>query len=252
MASFYRSIIVILILTTLCFGQTRPIEFNDFFEMGRVTEPQISPDGKYVVYTVTVYSIEKNKGNSDIHLVSTEGKEQRQLTFSEKRDHAPQWSPDGESVAFISNRDGSSQIYTIPLSGGEAEKITEITTEVKSFTWSPDGNYFMVATDMHPDAASPAESKKMDEEKEKDPANARIIDGLLYRHWNEWREGKYSRVLVVPVEGGEAVSITPPKDDTPPISLGSDHDFVWAANSSNICYVRNPDPMVAISTNNDL
>lgn len=246
------SISLILVLVTSVFPQTRAIQFEDFFEMGRVTEPQISPDGKYVAYTVTVYSIEENQGNSDIHLISMDGKEQRQLTFSEKSDRSPRWSADSKSIAFLSNRDGAYQIYLLPVSGGEAEKVTDIPTGVNSFAWSPDGKYFMVATDMHPQAATPEESQKIDEEKEKDQASGRIIDGLLYRHWNHWREGMYSRVLAIPAAGGEAVSITPPDKDTPPISLGSSHDFVWAPNSKDICFVSNPDPVVAISTNNDL
>jgi len=249
---FLQSIVLILVLTIVSYPQTRAIEFSDFFQMGRVTEPQISPDGKYVAYTITVYSIEKNKGNADIFLVSTDGKERRQLTFSEKNDHAPRWSADGKSIAFLSDRNGSSQIYMIPANGGEAKKVTSVATEVKSFGSSPDGKYFALATDMYPEAATPEESKKIDEAKEKDLAKGKIFDKLLYRHWNEWRDGKFSRVLIIPVEGGDAVSVSPSGKDTPPISLGSDHDFAWAPNSHEFCYVSNPDPIVAISTNNDL
>ena len=234
------------------FSQTHPIEFTDFFQMGRVTDPQISTDGKYIAYTITVYSIEKNKGNSDIFVISTDGKEQRQLTFSDNNDHSPRWSPDGGTIAFISDRDNSSQIYIIPSHGGKAYQVTNIATKIKSFTWSPDGKYAMVATDMYPEATTPEKSKKIDEGKEKDLANGKIFDHLMYRHWNEWRDGKYSRILVVPTEKGETVSVTPATNDTPPIALGSDHDFVWAPNSNDICYVSNPDPIVAISTNNDL
>ena len=116
---FLQSMVLILVLSVMSGAQTRAIEFSDFFQMGRVTEPQISPDGKYVAYTVTVYSIETNKGNADIFLASTDGKERRQLTFSEENDHGPRWSTDGKSIAFISDRDGSSQIYTIPAGGAE-------------------------------------------------------------------------------------------------------------------------------------
>ena len=249
---FLQSMVLILVLSVMSGAQTRAIEFSDFFQMGRVTEPQISPDGKYVAYTVTVYSIETNKGNADIFLASTDGKERRQLTFSEENDHGPRWSTDGKSIAFISDRDGSSQIYTIPAGGGEVQKTADIVTEVKSFALSPDGKYFAVSTDMYSSASTPEESKKIDEANEKDLANGKIFDKLLYRHWNEWRDGKYSRVLIVPVAGGEAVPVTPSEKDTPPISLGGDHDFVWAPNSHELCYVSNPDPVVAISTNNEL
>lgn len=249
---FLQRIGLILILTASSGAQTRAIEFSDFFQMGRVTEPQVSPDGKYVAYTLTVYDIHKNEGNSDIFIVSTDGNERRQLTFSEKKDHSPRWSGDGKSIAFLSDRGGSSQIYIIPSGGGEPRRLTNIATEVKSFAWSPDGKYFAIATDMYPESTTPDESKKIDETKETDLANGKIFDQLLYRHWNEWRDGKYSRVLIVPVAGGDPVSVTPSERDTPPISLGSDHDFVWAPDSHELCFVSNPDPVVAISTNNDL
>lgn len=249
---FLQRIGLILILTASSGAQTRAIEFSDFFQMGRVTEPQVSPDGKYVAYTLTVYDIQKNEGNADIFIVSTDGNERRQLTFSEKKDHSPRWSGDGKSIAFLSDRGGSSQIYIIPSGGGEPQKLTNIATEVKSFAWSPDGRYFAIATDMYPESNTPDESKKIDEAKETDLANGKIFDQLLYRHWNEWRNGKFSRVLIVPVAGGNLVSVTPSEKDTPPISLGSDHDFVWAPDSHELCFVSNPDPVVAISTNNDL
>jgi dipeptidyl aminopeptidase/acylaminoacyl peptidase len=252
MMKLLQSIVLMLIFAATSGAQTRAIEFSDFFQMGRVTEPQISPDGRYVAYTITVYNIEKNEGNADIFIVSTDGKERRQLTFSEKKDNSPRWSANGKSVAFLSNRDGSSQIYIIPSGGGEAQKMTDIATEVKSFAWSPDGKYFAIATDMYPESTTPEESKKIDEAKETDLANGKIFDQLMYRHWNEWRDGKYSRVLIVPVDGGDLVSVTPSEKDTPPISLGSDHDFVWAPDSHELCFVSNPDPVVAISTNNDL
>jgi len=244
--------LVIFIFTSFLFAQNRPIEFSDLFGMGRVSDPQISPNGKHIVCTITYYDIKENKGNSDIFLISADGTEQRQLTFSPHNDSSPRWSPDSKSIAFISTREGSPQIYILNLSGGEAKKAVDIASGVKSFTWSPDGKYFAVATDMYPGAIHPYESSKWDDEKSKNPAEGKIFDKLLYRHWNEWRNGKYSRVVVVPVEGGDPVSVTFVNKDTPPISLESEHDFVWSPNNKDICFVANPDSIVAISTNNDL
>lgn len=234
-------------------SKTRPIAFEDMFAMGRVADPHISPDGRWVAFVVTTYDIEKNRGNSDIHLVSVDGKEHRQLTYAPGGDFHPRWAPEGNRLAFISTRNGSPQIYLLDLEhGGEARQLTHLPTGVNSFAWSPDGKFVAVETEMYPDAATPEETARRDKEREKSKVKARLIDHLLYRHWNRWREGKYNHVLVVPVDGGTAVDVTPGAYDTPPISLGSAHDYVWSPDGQEICFVRNADPIVAVSTNNDL
>ncbi len=230
-----------------------PIKFEDMFGMGRVADPHISPDGKWVAYTVTYYDLKKNSGNSDIYLVSTDGKTTRQLTFSEKSDFSPRWSPSGDELAFISTRDGSAQIYVLNLKGGEAVKVTDIPTNVNSFTWSPDGNYFAVATDVLPEAQSPQGSVDLEKEmNEKKIGEGREIHHLLYRHWDAWRDGKYSHVILVQRDGKFVRDLTPGATDTPPIALGSDHDFVFSPDGKTLSFVKNPDPIVAISTNNDV
>lgn len=244
--------LMMLLLMTSLLAQKRPLAFEDMFEMGRVSDPQISPDGNWIVYSITHYSVEKNSGNSDIYLVSTDGKTQKRLTTFPKTDTHARWSPDGKMIAFISSRDGSAQIYGIDPFGGEARQLTSVATGVNDFSWSPDGKHFAVVTDMYPEAATPAESEKMAAEKAADKSTGRVIDALLFRHWNSWKEGKNSRVITVPVSGGAAVSITPGNADSPPISLGSGRDYTWSPDGSQICFVQNTDPMVATSTNNDL
>ncbi len=244
--------LIVICAGLLAYGQTRPIQFEDMFAMGRVGNAVISPDGEWVAYTVTYYDVEQNTGNSDVFLISTDGKEQKRLTYHPKTDTRPQWSHDGGRLAFISTRDGSPQIYILDMQGGEAQQVTDIPTGVNDFVWSPDDQFFAVITDMYPEAKTPRESADMAAEKSKSKAHGRLIDRLMYRHWNQWREGKYSHLVIVPVSGGEAVDITPGAYDTPPISLGSAHDFVWSPDGSQICYVQNRDPVVAVSTNNDL
>ena len=245
-------VITLFLLSLPGLAQQRPLSFTDMFEMGRVSDPQISPDGRWVAYGITYYNVAGNNRNADLYLVSTDGKVHKQLTFHPATDASPLWSADSKQLAFISTRDGSAQIYRLHLDGGEAQPVSDIATGVNAFTWSADGKYFAVATDMYPDAATPAASAKQEKEKAKDQASGRVIDALMYRHWNAWKEGKNSRVVVVPAAGGEAVSVTPAGSDCPPISLGSSHDFDWSPDGNTICFVQNPDPVVAASTNNDL
>ncbi len=243
--------IILLILANWAFA-THPIQFEDMFAMGRVADPQISPDGKWIAYTVTYYNIDDNSRNSDIFLVSADGKYHRQLTYSEKSDFSPRWSPKGGELAFLSTRNGSPQIFILSMKGGEPRQVTRILTGVNEFIWSPDGQHFAVATDVFPDAASPEESAKMEEKQQAQGGSGREITRLLYRHWNHWREGKYSHVILVQRNGEFVRDLTPGAFDTPPISLGSSHDFVFSPDGKTLCFVKNADPIVAISTNNDL
>ncbi|MDZ7261759.1 MAG: S9 family peptidase [candidate division KSB1 bacterium] len=231
---------------------THPITVEDLFALGRVSDPQISPDGKWVAYSVTYYSMETNKSNSDIWLVPLAGGEPRQLTTSPKADHTPRFSPDGQTIAFISAREETPQIYLIPMSGGEATKLSNISTGASGVIWSPDGNYLAFTSEVYPDLKTDEENKKRDEEKEKSLVKARIIDHLLFRHWNRWRDDKRSHVFVMKATGGQAWDVTPGDYDTPPISLGGRQDYVFSPDSKEIAFVRNTDPVVAISTNNDI
>ncbi|GAB4365267.1 MAG: S9 family peptidase [Calditrichia bacterium] len=243
--------LILLIIASFGWGE-RPIQFEDMFSMGRVSDPQISPDGKWIAYTITYYNLSDNSHNSDIYLVSADGSTSKQLTFSPKSERNPRWSPLGDELAFISDRDGSPQIYVLNLRGGEAEKITDIATAVGGFCWSPDGRYFAVETEMLPTAQSPEESLQLEEEWKKEKGSGREIENLLYRHWNSWREGKYNHVLLVERNGRFVRDLTPGAADTPPISLGSAHDYVFSPAGTSLCFVKNPDSIVAISTNNDL
>jgi len=247
-----RLILILLLTCSFSIFAARPIQFEDMFNMGRVADPQISPDGKWIAFTITYYNIDDNSKNSDIYLVSTDGKSTRQLTFNSKADFSPRWSLSGKELAFISTRDGLPQIYIFNMKGGEAEKITDIPTGVNSFVWSPDEKFFAVSTNMLPEADSPQKSIELEKKKKKSKGTGREIDRLLYRHWNHWRDGKYSHVILINRQGEFLLDLTPGPHDTPPISLGSSHDFVFSPDGKYLCFVKNPDPIVAISTNNDI
>ncbi len=234
-------------------SQSRPLGFDDMFYMNRISDPQISPDGSWVAYVVTRYSPADDSRNSDIYLISTDGRQRKQLTTHPKADVHPRWAPDGQQLGFISARNGQAQVYVIDMAGGEARVACAVPTGVESFEWSPTGRYLAVETVMYPEAQTPAQSVEMAPIRGgKATATGRLIDGLLFRHWNAWREGKKNRVVVMPKDGTEEISVTPAAADCPPISLGSKHDYVWSPDGTQLCFVQNTDPVVAISTNNDL
>ncbi len=229
-----------------------PLTVDDLLSVRRVSDPQLSPDGRHVAYVVTVIDKDKNTRNSDVWLVSISGGEPKQLTASEKSDDRPRWSPDGRKIAFVSDRDGESQIWVIDVGGGEARKITNISTGASGVIWSPDGKRLAFVSDVYPDCPTDECNKKRDEERAKSQVKAKIFDRLLFRHWNAWKEGKRSHLFVVPAEGGEARDLTPGDHDVPLFSLGGPDDYAFSPDGSEICFARKDSKDEALHTNSDL
>lgn len=233
-------------------GEKRALTVDDLWAMKRISGNVLSPDGNWIAFTVTQYNVEKNNSNRDLYMVSTKDGHLKRMTSNPGFDGAPAWRPDGKAIAFISTRDGSAQIYLLELSGGEAQKVSDVPTGVDGFQWSPDGKSFLFSSTVYPNAKNLEESAKWDEKRGNSKVQAQVIDKLLYRHWNHWRYGKYSHVFKMWVNGGSIEEITPREFDTPPISLGSSHDFTFSPDGKEIAFVKNEDNMIAISTNNDI
>lgn len=229
-----------------------PITFDDFFSLGRVSDPQIAPDGKQVAFVVTFYDKEENKSNSDIYLAPIKGNGIRQLTNSPKSDSQPRFSPDGRFIAFVSSRSGTPQIWLIPTNGGEAKQLTTLSTGASGPLWTPDGKHIIFISSVYPDCTDDSSNRKRMDEEEAGTVKARIIDDLFYRHWNEWRGERRSHLFLIPVAGGKARDLTPGSFDVPTPALGSSHDYAVSPEGKEVCVVANVDPMLAASTNNDL
>ena len=111
-------------------AETHPFSVHDMVAFDRISDPQVSPDGRRVVFTVSVLDLAANKRRSDLYLVGTDGSGLRRLTTHEAGDNSPRWSPDGRSVYFLSARSGSSQVWRIAADGGEAEPVTKLPLDV--------------------------------------------------------------------------------------------------------------------------
>ena len=119
----------------------RPLKPSDVYRLQSLGDPQISPDGNWVAYTLSSVDSVKNKRNSDIWMVSWDGKESIQLTHTPDGESQPRWSPDGKYLSFVSSRNGltSSQIWLMDRRGGEAKQLTDLKKgDLSDYAWSPE------------------------------------------------------------------------------------------------------------------
>jgi dipeptidyl aminopeptidase/acylaminoacyl peptidase len=253
-----RTTFVFLLTAVTSSAQTQSpakhaMTFDDLAAVQRVGEPQISPDGRAVVYTVGTTDMDTNRIAHDIWIASTSpGSKPRQLTQT-GHDTRPQWSPDGKSIAFLSSREGVPQVYSMPAQGGNAKRITALSTGADNEKWSPDGRWVAFTSSVFPDCADDACNRARDDAAEKNKVKARAYDHLLYRHWVHWNDAKRSHLFLVGGNGGAPRDLTPHADfDMPPDQRGDANDFAFSPDSKEICFTAVTDKPEAISTNGDL
>lgn len=248
-------LLAVIAVATLSNAQTakRAITFEDIIKLHRLSGAAVSRDGKWVAYTVSTPDLDANRNVSNIWIVSTASGEPTQITEG-GRDNSPAWSPDGKTLAFISARDSVAQVFLLSMEGGEAKKLTRLSTGADYFHWSPDGKSIAFTSSVYPDCKDDACNAKRDEEKEKSKVKARIYDHLLYRHWDQWFDGKRSHLFLVNADGTDVPrDLTPGADyDIPPVQRGSASDFSFSPEGKEICFTAVTDKMEAISTNGDL
>jgi dipeptidyl aminopeptidase/acylaminoacyl peptidase len=228
----------------------RPMTTDDLITAIRITDPQLSPDGRTVVFVRTTTDASQGQRSADIWAVPADGSSAPgEIIGGGKTENTPRFSPDGRRLAFISTRDGAAQVYIADADGSNIRQVTSISGGVQPpLVFSPDGTKVAFVSDVYADCRDEECNRRTRESLEKDPVKARRLTRLMYRHWDEWRENLRHHILVVDVNGGEALrpgsgqarDLTPGDFDSPP-HFYEDNALTFSPDGREVVFVSKGD-----------
>ena len=231
--------------------ENRQYSANVLQAFGRVSSPVVSPDGSKVLYGVSYESVEQNKSNNDLYLMNLDGSDKKRLTRSAGSEGNTAWFDGGNKIAYIAAKDGAPQIWVMNADGSGAKCISSVENGVEGFRISPDEKKIVIisqvkynrsGSDVYPDLPK---------------ANARIIDDMMYKHWNEWVT-EIPHPYVGDFDGNSVSNLTDLLADEPyeaPMKpFGGIESLAWSPDSKNIAYVsrKKTGKEYSLSTNSDI
>ena len=236
-----------------------PFTVHDLLAMQRISDPQVSPDGKQVLFTLRTTDLDANAGRNDLWLVGVDGSGLRQITTHKSGDFNGRWAADGRSIYFLSTRSGSSQVFRLTFDGGEAVQVTDLPVDVSNLELSPDGKLLGFSLEVFPACGADLTcTKKRLDENDARKASGKIYDSLFMRHWDTWMDGRRNHLFVMPAGGPAmattAIDIMPGFDaDAPSKPFGGAEEFTFTPDGKGMVYsARNVGKSEAWSTNFDL
>jgi dipeptidyl aminopeptidase/acylaminoacyl peptidase len=224
----------------------------------RIGGPQVSPDGKWVLFSAVDVNLQENKKTPHLWIVPLAGGDAKQITSDAAGEDRGRWSPDGQQIIFVSSRDGSAQVWSsgFDSSAGalaaEPRKITSISTEADGAIWSPDGKNILFTSEVYFNCEDDACNKRRDEALAASKVKAMTFERLFFRHWSSFTHFKRTHLFVVPAAGGVAKDITPGDHDVPPFSLGGQDLYAVSPDGQEVAFTSNIDEVEATSTNNEV
>lgn len=229
----------------------RTFDIEALEALGRVSGPAVSPDGKKVLYGVSYESVEQNKSNNELYVMNIDGTDATRLTHTPQSEGQAAWINGGKEIAFVAEKDGKPQMWVMNADGTGRRVVSRLENGVAGFLVSPDGKKVLVissvkygrtAADVYPDLPK---------------ANARIIDDLMYKHWDEWVT-EIPHPFIADFDGYSLKNIKDIMDgepyESPMKPFGGIESFAWSPDSKQVVYVsrKKTGMEYAVSTNSDL
>ncbi|MDP4267153.1 MAG: S9 family peptidase [Bacteroidota bacterium] len=222
------------------------------WKLGRVSDVRISPDNRFILFGVTHYDVQENKGNRDIYIESIDGSKPLQVTNFPGNELNARWRPDGLRIGFLSDKSGSMQLWEVNPDGTSPEQVSNIDGGVTGFEYSPTMDHIYFTKDVKLDKTVSELYPDLPK------ANARIIDDLMYRHWDAWSDYTYSHILISKLNDWKPdIPMDIMKDeryDSPLKPDGGNEEISWSPNGILLAYTckKQFGKEYAISTNSDI
>ena len=250
-------------LASLAFpAAARQLTIEDVTMLSRVGAPAVSPDGRWLVWQQRETDLAADKGRYDLWRLDLAAKGAVPVKLIGEWDvneTAPQFSADGRTVYFQSDKGGEDNVWSIPVTGGAATQVTSLKGGLGGFKVAPTGERLLIWADRLPGAptSEPAMVKKLP-----DAGGGRTYDRLFVRHWDTWADGTRSQLFVLPLSGGKATGYGTAIEggligDTPSKPSGGGEEVAWSADGRTVYFAlrqAGPDtkPMEPLSTNLDI
>ncbi len=222
------------------------------WSFGRVSDIQVSPDNKLVLFGITYYDIEQNKGNRELYTIPVEGGEMTRLTNTRVNEFNAIWRPDGKKIGYISSKSGSLQIWEMNPDGSGKKQLSDFKGGITGFNYSPDMKMVAFVSEVH------LHERALDDLYEGlDKAKGKVINRMMFRHWDRWVE-TFSHLFLADYDGNQ---VTGERDlmgnepwDVPMKPFWGMEQVSWRPDSKEIAYAsKKKDGMAyALSTNSDI